>query len=434
MTDKNKLFSVLEQIERDRNIKKEDIFAVVENALVAAYKKQVGKNSNVIAKINAETGEMQTIVTKTIVQNVKNPVLEISLSEAKKINAKSEIGADIKITVDAQEFSRIAAQTAKQVIVQKVRESERDFLFAEMREKIGQLVNGIIYRISNRTIIVDLGTTEAILPASEQIPKEEFKIGQNIRAVITKVDKTQKGISVVLSRATTSIVKKLFEIEVPEIYDKVVTILNVVRDPGVRTKLSVTSSNPKVDPVGACVGIKGTRVKPIIDELRGERVDLIPYSLDPLKFIASALSPAKSVVVNIVSKDSKKSEAIVPDNILSLAIGQGGHNVRLAAKLTGWNIDVKSLSQKNAEAKSKSVNAGKETMQKNDSKNNIENQSQPLAIKGIGPKTLEILKTSGYDSVEKLARATSEELSALSGIGTKSADKVMLCVKKILNT
>ena len=267
---------------------------------------------------------MAANVIKVVVKDVENPLLEISVQEAKKTGQPSEIGAEVKIPLDTQDFSRIAAQTAKQVIVQKIRESERDSLYEEMKDKVGQIVNGVIYRIANKNIIVDLGKTEAILPASEQVFREKFNVGQHIRAVIIKVEKSVKGPGTVLSRASTELVKRLFELEVPEIYEKVVEIVNAVRDPGMRTKVAVISHNPKVDPVGACVGIKGARVKPIIDELRGERIDLIPYSADPVKYIAAALAPAKVISVVLISENEKKAEVMVTDDMLSLAIGKTG--------------------------------------------------------------------------------------------------------------
>jgi N utilization substance protein A len=342
MSENGELLMALEQIEKDKKIKKEDILVVIENALISAYKKHVGKNVNVETKVNPDTGEMTASVVKVAVKDVANPLLEVSLKDARKISKETEIGKEVRISLDTQDFSRIAAQTAKQVIVQKIRESERWSLFEEMKEKVGQIVSGVVYRIAGRNLIVDLGKSEAILPCSEQVFKEKFNIGQHIKAVIIKVEKSPKGLVIVLSRASAEFVKRLFELEVPEIYEKVVEIVNVVIDPGMRTKVAVLSHNPNVDPVGSCVGIKGARIKPIIDELRGERIDLVPYSVDPVKYIAGSLSPAKVISVSIVSKNEKKAEVLVSDDMLSLAIGKNGHNVRLAAKLTGWHIDVKS--------------------------------------------------------------------------------------------
>ena len=416
MSEKSELLLALEQIEKDKKIKKEDILAVIENALVSAYKKHVGRNVNVEAKVNPETGEMAAYVIKTVTKDVENPLLEISVSDAKKAGEgySYEIGAQVKIPLDTQDFSRIAAQTAKQVIVQKIRESERDSLYDEMKEKVGQIVNGVIYRIANRNIIVDLGKTEAILPASEQVFKEKFNIGQHIRAVIVKVERNAKGSGTVLSRSSTELVKKLFELEVPEIYEKVVEIVNVVREAGMRTKVSVISHNPKVDPVGACVGVKGARVKPIIDELRGERIDLIPFSVDPAKYIASALSPAKVISVAILSEENKEAEVTVADDMLSLAIGKNGHNVRLAAKLTGWHIDVRSEGQKKQASEEKTE----------------QQTSQLEELEGVGAKTVEVLVNAGFSDIEKLASLNIEDLTTLPGIGPKTAEKIIEAAKK----
>ncbi|MDR1087173.1 MAG: transcription termination factor NusA [Endomicrobium sp.] len=416
MAEKGELLMALEQIEKDKKIKKEDILSVIENALVSAYKKHVGKNVNVEAKVDPDTGEMTASVVKVAVKDVTNPLLEIYLKDARKINKEIETGEEIRIPLDTQDFSRIAAQTAKQVIVQKIRESERDSLFEEMKKKVGQIVSGVVYRVAGRTLIVDLGKTEAILPGSEQVFKEKFNIGQHIKAVIIKVEKSAKGSGIVLSRASADLVKRLFELEVPEIYERVVEIVNAARDPGMRTKVAVLSHNPKVDPVGACVGIKGARVKPIIDELRGERIDLIPYSLDPVKYISGSLSPAKVISVNIISQDEKKAEVLVSDDILSLAIGKNGHNVRLAAKLTGWHIDVKSEKQKREEIDDK-----------------IEKHTETLSeLKGVSEKSIDTLVNSGFTNIEKLASLDAEDLTTLPGIGEKTAEKIIEAAKKSL--
>ena len=417
MAEKGELLMALEQIEKDKKIKKEDILSVIENALVSAYKKHVGKNVNDEAKVDPDTGEMMAFVIKTVVKDVENPLLETSVQEAKKTGQPYEIGSEVKIPLDTQDFSRIAAQTAKQVIVQKIRESERDSLYDEMKEKVGQIINGVIYRIANRNIIVDLGKTEAILPVSEQVFREKFSVGQHIRAVILKVEKSIKGPGTVLSRASTELVKRLFELEVPEIYEKVVDIINVVREPGMRSKVAVISHNPKVDPVGACVGIKGARVKPIIDELRGERIDLIPYSEDASKYIAAALAPAKVILVVLASQEEKKAEVLVSDDMLSLAIGKNGHNVRLAAKLTGWHIDVKSEGQKKQESEEKA-----------------EQQTEELEkLEGISDKNIETLVKAGFSNIEKLARLSVDDLTTLPGIGPKTAEKIIEAAKKSIS-
>ena len=412
----SELINALETIQKEKKISKEEILHVIENALVSAYKKHVGKAVNVEAKVNPETGAMSACVIKKVVDNVTNPLLEVSLQDAKKVSKSAKIDEEIKIPLDTDDFSRIAAQTAKQVIVQKIRESERDSLYEEMKAKIGEMINGSIYKISNRNIIVDLGRTEAILPVSEQVPKEVFSVGQHIRALIIKAEKNSKGPNIVLSRTHPDLVKVLFELEVPEIYEKVVDIVNIVREPGLRTKISVISHNSKVDPVGACVGVKGARIKPIIDELRGERIDLIPFSNDPIKYITSALSPAKVLTVAIVSEEEKKAEVIVANDMLSLAIGKSGHNVRLAARLTGWHIDVKSEEQKKQESEQK-----------------IANKTSALEqLKGINDKTIDLLVQAGFTNINKIAELKPEDLTTLPGIGEKTAEKIIEAAKEAI--
>ncbi len=413
----SELLTALETIQKEKKIPKEDILHVIENALVSAYKKHVGKNVNVEAKVDPETGAMSAYVIKKIVDNVVSSLTEITPQEAKKLGQPGKVGDDVKIALDTDDFSRIAAQTAKQVIVQKIRESERDSLYEEMKGKIGEMVNGSIYKIANKNIIVDLGRSEAILPISEQVPKEKFSVGQHIRAIIIKAEKNIKGPNTVLSRAHPDLVKVLFELEVPEIYEKIVDVVGIVREPGLRTKVSVVSHNPKVDPVGACVGVKGARIKPIIDELKGERIDLIPFSNEPIKYIASALSPAKVLSVTIISEIDKKAEVIVADDMLSLAIGKSGHNVRLAARLTGWNIDVKSEDQKRLESEQR-----------------LEAKASELELlKGVSSKNIELLANAGLTNLKKLSELTVDDLTTLPGIGPKTAEKIIESAKEAVS-
>jgi N utilization substance protein A len=416
MSEKSELVMALEQIEKDKGIKKEEILGVIESALVSAYKKHVGKNVNVEASVDPVTGAMSARVIKKVVDEVTNSSLEMRPDEAKKLDPQAKVGDDVRIPLDTQDFARIAAQTAKQVIVQKIRESERETLLEELKAKIGQMISGVVWRFANRNIIIDMGKTEAILPVSEQVFRERFNLGQHLRAVIIKAERSSRGPAVILSRSHPDLVRRLFEVEVPEIYEKVVTIVNVVLEPGMRTKVAVVSNNPKVDPVGACVGVKGARVKPIIEEMQGERIDLISYSPDAGRYIASALSPAKVLGVSILSAEEKKAEVLVADDMLSLAIGKNGHNVRLAAKLTGWHIDVKSEAQKKQEAQQKLATT-------------TENLTQ---VEGIGPKTADVLTKAGLTNIAKLATMKIEDLTTLQGIGPKTAEKIIASAQRFI--
>src|SRR5438132_44230 len=316
---------VLEQIERDKGIKKDDILKMIEQALVSAYKKHSGKMVNLEAKINPDTAEVQAFLIKKVVEQVTNDNLEIDLEKAKSFDAKAKLEDEIRIPVITEDFSRIAAQTAKQVIIQKIRETERQSILEEYQTKEGTMVGGTVHRFVDHNIIIDLGKTEGILPVREQVRRERFTIGERVKVVVLKVEKGTGGPKILLSRSHPLVVQRLFEQEVPEVYEKMVEVIEVVREPGFRAKVAVKSNNPKIDPVGACVGVKGSRVRPIIDELRGERIDLIFHSSDPAKYISNSLSPVKKekiVLVNIISEAEKKAEIVVADDELSLAIGK----------------------------------------------------------------------------------------------------------------
>ncbi len=413
---KNELLPVLEQIERDKGIPKQDILHMIEQALVSAYRKHAGQQVNVEAAIDAESGQIKAFVVKTVVEDVKNPVVEISLAEAKKLKSGAEVGGEVKIPVDAAEFARIAAQTAKQVLIQKIRETERESLYEEYKPKEGILVNGSVHRFSNRNIVVDLGRSEGIVPIREQVRRERWMVGDRIRALVLKVEKGPRGPEIILSRAHPDFVKKLFEQEVPEIYEKTVEVKEVVREAGLRSKVVVRSNNPKVDPIGACVGVKGSRVRPIINELQGERIDLVAYSPEASTFIAAALSPVKPLSVHIVSAEGKKAEVLVSDDQLSLAIGKGGQNVRLASRLTGWQIDVRSETQKREASAATAAQI-------------LHDLSQ---LEGVGPKTAEVLQKGGWGDVARLAAAKPDDLTTLSGIGEKTAEKIIAAAKDYL--
>lgn len=334
----------LEQIEKDKGINKEILIEAIEAALVSAYKKNYGTTQNVKINIDRETGEVKVYSQKTVKEDAMNPLLEISLVEAKKINPLVKVGDVISIEVKPKNFGRIAAQTAKQVVMQRIKEAERNIIYEEFAGRETDLVTGTILRIDKKNVIIDLGKTEVILPPTEQMPNEVYNPGERIKVYILEVKKTTKGPQITVSRSHPGLIKRLFELEVPEIYEGIVEIKSIAREAGSRTKIAVHSRDENVDPVGACVGQKGTRVQAIVDELKGEKIDIIKWSKDAAEYISNALSPAKVIKVDI-DEDNKTARVIVPDNQLSLAIGKEGQNARLAAKLTGWKIDIKSQSK-----------------------------------------------------------------------------------------
>jgi N utilization substance protein A len=338
------LITVIDQIGREKGIDKARIIGAVESALQTAAKKRFGQGENIQVQMDTKTGEISVISLRTIVETVTNPKAEVSLNEARRIDTEAEIGDEIGSLIEMDELGRIAAQTAKQVICQKVREAEWEAVLKEYSTRQGDLINGIIMGQERRNYLVDLGKTEAVLPASEQIPRETYRRGARIKAYLLEVRKTPKDVQVILSRTHPQFVSKLFEVEVPEISEKIVEIKGVVREPGDRTKIAVSSRDKAVDPVGACVGIKGSRVQAVVRELRGEKIDIIAWTSDPRVFIAEALNPASIEKVGI-DEEKKSALVVVADSQLSLAIGKNGQNVRLAAKLTGWKIDIISATE-----------------------------------------------------------------------------------------
>ncbi|GAE87512.1 transcription termination factor NusA [Acetivibrio straminisolvens] len=338
------LIHALEQLEKEKGIDKDTLIEAIEAALISAYKRSFGSSQNVRVSIDRETGDFKVFALKKVTANPQNDLLEISVENAKKIDPDFEENDVVEIEVTPRKFGRIAAQTAKQVVVQRIREAERGIIFNEFSNKEGEIVTGVVQRIERKNVIIDLGKAEAILAPAEQIPGEEYKFNDRIKTYIIEVKKTTKGPQIMVSRTHPGIIKRLFELEVPEIYEGIVEIRSISREPGSRTKIAVYSKDDNVDPVGACVGQKGTRVQAIVDELRGEKIDIIKWSSNPEEYISSSLSPAKVVRVDI-NEEEKSAKVTVPDFQLSLAIGKEGQNARLAAKLTGWKIDIKSESQ-----------------------------------------------------------------------------------------
>ncbi|WP_078391468.1 transcription termination factor NusA [Shouchella patagoniensis] len=340
----SEFMEALSTLETDKGIKKDVIIEAIEAALISGYKRNFGQAQNVRVDVNRNSGSIRVFARKVVVEEVFDKRLEISEDEAQLVNPSFEVDDVVEIEVTPKDFGRIAAQTAKQVVTQRVREAERGIIYSDFIDREEDIMNGIVQRQDHRFIYVDLGKVEALLPLAEQMPNESYKHNDRIKAFITKVEKTTKGPQILISRTHPGLLKRLFELEVPEIYDGTVEIKSVSREAGDRSKLAVHSDNPEVDSVGACVGQRGQRVQTIVDELKGEKIDIVEWSEDPVVYVANALSPAKVMKVDVLEGE-KMTRVIVPDYQLSLAIGKRGQNARLAAKLTGWKIDIKSESE-----------------------------------------------------------------------------------------
>jgi len=337
----NQLFEAIEFLGKEKGIDKDVLLEALEAALISAYKKNFQSATNVRVDLDEEEGTMRVFARKTIVDEVEDNQLEISLDEAKNINPNYEIDDVIEVEVTPKDFGRIAAQAAKQVVTQRVREAERGVIFSEYADREDDVMTGIIQRKDNRFVYVNLGKIEAKLAESEQMPTEEYHVHDRLKVYVTKVENTNKGPQIFISRSHPGLLKRLFEMEVPEIFEGIVEIKSVAREAGDRSKISVAAIDPDIDPVGSCVGQKGQRVQAIVDELKGEKIDIVEWSEDPVVYVSNALSPSKVVDV-LVDEEDKATTVIVPDYQLSLAIGKRGQNARLAAKLTGWKIDIKS--------------------------------------------------------------------------------------------
>lgn len=435
------LLLALESLEREKNIKREDTLRTIEDALISALRKHLGKTAVLSAKIDTDEGTITAYQTLNVVEEVTNPEMEISLEGAKAIDPAAKIGEDVVNTLNVEDFSRIAAQIAKQVLIQKVRGIERDNLYKEFKPREGEVVTGLVRRFSDRDIIVDLGKAEAILPYCEQIKKERFAHGGRVKAIIAKVlsqndfldvkdnpvlgkyksaaykmDKGQRGPYIILSRTSPEFLKELMKVEIPELSDGIIETKAIVRDPGFRAKVVVKSNDNKIDPIGTCVGMRGIRIRAVTNELSGEKIDLINYSDDSVSNIVNSLSPAKVLSVRIISMEKKQALVIVPDDQLAIAIGKDWQNIKLASKVCGWELEVKSESQKNQE--------GLEAAQLI--------QETLSGVEGIGPKTAEVMVKAGFNSIEKIASLTPEHLATLQGVGEKTAEKIIEGAKKYL--
>ncbi|MBB5172037.1 transcription termination factor NusA [Texcoconibacillus texcoconensis] len=340
----SEFIDALETLEKDKGIDKELILEAIEAALISGYKRNFNQAQNVRVTIDRKTGDIRVLARKEVVEEVFDDRLEISLDAAKGISPEYDVDDIVEIEVTPKDFGRIAAQTAKQVVTQRVREAERGIIYSEFIEREEDVITGIVQRQDHRFIYVDLGRVEALMPVGEQMPNESYKHNDRIKAFITKVEKTTKGPQIMISRTHPGLLKRLFELEVPEIYDGTVEVRSVSREAGDRSKIAVYAEDPEVDPVGSCVGPKGQRVQTIVDELKGEKIDIVNWSEDPKVYVSNSLSPSKVLQVT-VDEEEQMTQVIVPDHQLSLAIGKRGQNARLAAKLTGWKIDIKSQSE-----------------------------------------------------------------------------------------
>jgi N utilization substance protein A len=396
---------LIEQMGKDKGIEKEVIIEALESAILTAARKKLGAKVELESKYNEEAGELEVFQFKTVVEKVVDHETQVSLEEARRdLDEEAEPGDSLGMRIDAASFGRIAVQTAKQIIIQKVKDAERDKIYDEYKDKKSQIASGFVQRFEGGSIIVNLGRAEAVIPPSEQIHRETYKRGDRIRAYIVDVKKISKGPQIVLSRTHPGFLRALFEIEVPEISEGFIEIVNVAREPGNRSKISVRTLDKDIDPVGACVGMRGSRVQSVVQELKGEKIDIVPYSEDSVKYICSALSPAKVSKV-FMYEDERSMEVIVPDDQLSLAIGKSGQNVRLAVRLTGWKIDVKneSMLQKQAEEGPKAL----------------------MKIPDLDEAAAELLFKEGYKSVSALSSADPEALKAIPGMDAEKVQGII---------
>jgi len=479
---------IIEQVGKDRGVDRKVIIEALEQAVLTASRKKYGHQGEIEARYNEEVGEVELFQFKQVVEEIVDPATDISLEEAQELDAEVQVGDSLGVKL-ATDFGRIGAQTAKQVIIQKVREAERENLYNEFKDRRGDIISGTVQRMEKGNLYVNIGRSEAVLFAKEQIPGEIYRQGDRLRAYILDVQKNSKGVQIFLSRTHPGFLIKLFENEVPEISEGVIKIISAAREPGERAKISVYSSSRDVDPVGACVGMRGSRVQSVVQELRGERIDIIPWSQDQAKYICNALAPAKISRVYI-DEENRHLEVVVADDQLSLAIGKKGQNVRLASKLTGWKIDIKSESkmeeisseilqrfkelpyigdvasrilynegfrsmQEIAEAdpeelvKILEIDQGKaiEITQRAAAMSEETAESRTISevelpavdleslkqVEGVGEKIAETLVANGFRTIEDLAKADIEGLSTLAGIGPKKAEKLVQSARQLLD-
>jgi len=403
----SEFFFLLERIGRERGLSMDALLESIKEALASAYKKKYNEPALDLRLIlDKSEGKVQVMVTKEVVEKVENPGREISLEEAKRIDKNLTLGQRVEVEVDPVQFSRIAASTGKYVMMQQIVEIEKDMIYEEFKKREGEMISGTVRYRTDYFVLIDLGRTEGILPEREQLANRRYRQGERIRAYILKVTRESKGPRITLSQTHPNFLRKLFELEVPEVGEGIVKVREIKRDPGRRAKVVVESKEERVDPVGACVGVRGSRIKAILIELEGERVDIIRYSEDPAIFVKNSLKPAEVLEVKL-DETSQKAKAIVADDQLSLAIGSRGENVKLAAKLTGWQIDIRSVGQIKEEA------------------------AFLKDLPGVGEKIVESLKQAGFLTVKDIVREGTEDLLKVPGIGPKTAERIFNKAKEI---
>ncbi len=400
---------VIEQVSKEKGMDRSVIIEALESAMLSAARRTFSQK-RIEAKFNPDLGEVELFEIKTVVDTVTSPETEVDLVTARStLDPEAQAGDELLSKLPATAFGRIAAQVAKQSVIQKVREAERELIYNEFKNRKGELFSGIVQRVEKRNIIVNLGRTDAVLPEKEQIPWERYRQGDRIRAYILDVEMSHKGPQIILSRTHPGFLIKLFEQEAPEVYEGIIEIKSAAREPGSRAKIAVHSTDPDVDPVGACVGVKGTRVQAVVQELRGERVDIVPWTPDPAEYVCRALLPAKVSKI-ILDEEERVMEVIVPDDQLSLAIGKKGQNVRLASRLTGWRLDVRSESEVELE--------------------HSRTLESLMAVPGIGDVTAELLYQNGFKSAEEVAEADLDALLEVEGLGQEKAAAVLQAARE----
>jgi N utilization substance protein A len=451
------LLTIIEQIVSQKELPQSVLINAVEAAIRSAAKKRYGSIRSVSVEIDHDTGAIKVYAPKKVVEIMRNYATEIPIEEAIKIKPDVQLGEVIEVEVEPGDFGRIEAQTARQIFVQKIKEAEREMVYEEYKDRVGDIVRGTVQRREQDDIILELGKAEAILPLQEQVEKEEYKRGDELQCFIMEVRNVSKAPGIILSRTHPGLIARLFELEVPEIYDGLIRIMAIARDPGDRSKIAVATTDENIDAVGTCVGMKGSRVQMVVNELGGEKIDILEWNPDPEIFIGNALQPAKVSKVTIINRNENKAEVIVPDDQLSLAIGRKGQNVRLAAKLTGWRIDIKNESEADSELKQQItkeifksdlliapveqvvVKSDAAPSQKSEieidkgdiGSDDIESlpftsfEGKPITeLDGVGEKTAQKLRDNAYSTIASIARATIEQLAAVPGIGVATAKKI----------